>query len=135
MGGDCLARHLLLSYSNQGWNLELNIVLKVFPECISQILEHFTCPMGIKRTHHVVLITVKIIMSDSEQNEAGEICPVCLDTLVGKSTKVLRFCKHKVCQECYDHLLQVKGDHIERTVKRRCPLCRGPIRLYDVSTY
>ena len=73
-------------------------------------------------------------MSGSEQNEAVEICPVCLDTLVDKSIKVLLFCKHKVCQECFEQLLKVKGDDIEKTVKSRCPLCRGPIRLYDVST-
>ena len=73
-------------------------------------------------------------MSDIEQNEANEICPVCLDTLVDKSIKVLRFCKHKVCQECFEQLLKVKGDDIEKTVKSKCPLCRGPLRLYDVST-
>ena len=67
-------------------------------------------------------------MSDSQQNEASVICPVCLDILIDKSIKVIRFCKHKVCQECFDQLLQMKG------VKSRCPLCRGPIKLYDVST-
>ena len=63
-------------------------------------------------------------MSDNEQIEANEICPVCLDTLVDKSIKVLQFCKHKVCQECFDQLLQVD---IEKTVKQKCPLCRGPL--------
>ena len=63
-------------------------------------------------------------MSDNEQIEANEICPVCLDTLADKSIKVLQFCKHKVCQECFDQLLQVD---IEKTVKQKCPLCRGPL--------
>ena len=92
--------------------------------------------MGIKKTHlvqNIVLIPIKIIMSDCQQNEPSEICPVCLDTLVDKSIKVLRFCKHKVCQDCFKQLLKVKGDEIEKTVRSRCPLCRGPIRLYDVS--
>jgi SWI/SNF-related matrix-associated actin-dependent regulator of chromatin subfamily A3 len=60
-------------------------------------------------------------------DEAGvaDDCAVCLEALTEESARVLRACRHALCDDCLGRLVAA-GGHV------RCPLCRAPFAASDI---